>query len=278
MDTKKCINSDDLELTSVSIARPGFTGHRSKSVDHGPESSSAKRHRRLSKQISAEFARKFSCGGATTNTTTSGTDGEEVANLRHGDAVDNVAQLHHDLDDIQVHVVTRSKGLSASFLRRKKQEYEGWMICSKEGPDCLHSVQYCVWNLNNGNWYGAEYREHTITWRGIIGRKRLKSSLIINGFINIINTWLWRQRGFAACRAPRLIVVESSFYSIKFALRIYSHRGFYMFNFSMGAPSFSYRWWTLHLRLIWAPQGYVCVIGCVFMLRLRCTARSWLSW
>lgn len=92
-----------------------FTGGRSKSVDNPPgpshrSSSTSERiigpkPRRLSNQFSMEMSR-CRCS----------------ADL---DVVDD-ALRNEDLDEIQVHVTNaRAFGLSSSFLRRKKDEYEG---------------------------------------------------------------------------------------------------------------------------------------------------------
>lgn len=107
-----------------------FSNNRSKSADiavvggssAATESGIRPKPRRLSNQFSMEMARRFRCS-------------EEV------DVVDDAGR-REDLDEIQVHVNnSRSFGLSSSFLRRKKDEYEGEFI----------SFFRCILN-GNGLW------------------------------------------------------------------------------------------------------------------------------
>lgn len=101
---------------SITARKSLFSGNRSKSAENPPGpshrgSSTSERiigpkSRRLSNQFSMEMAKKIRCS----------------ADL---DVVDD-ALRNEDLDDIQVHVTNaRAFGLSSSFLRRKKDEYEG---------------------------------------------------------------------------------------------------------------------------------------------------------
>lgn len=110
-DEEESVNLN-VENRGVGSRRTRFSSSRSKSadipMDTSPTTDSGLRPkpRRLSNQFSMEMARRFRCS-------------EDV------DVVDEAVRSD-DLDEIQVHVTnSRSFGLSSSFLRRKKDEYEG---------------------------------------------------------------------------------------------------------------------------------------------------------
>lgn len=115
--------------TSSSTRIGRFSYNRSRSEDNATEGGGGKcRTRRLSNQISMEMARKFRCSSG---------DNMDVVD----DAVRN-----EDLDEIQVHVTNaRSLGLTSSFLRRKKDEYEGdeWEFSFELGADNWNITRTC---------------------------------------------------------------------------------------------------------------------------------------
>lgn len=102
----------------VAVRKSRFLSSRSKSADHpvggGGVQNAAAGHkskpRRLSNQLSMEMSRRLQCSEEELDVV------DDAGALRRGD----------DLEDIQVHLTnSRSFGLSSSFLRRKKDEYEG---------------------------------------------------------------------------------------------------------------------------------------------------------
>lgn len=114
------LNVQSNENRNVAQRKGLFANNRSRSADYpvGPapgataESTGGlnvvgrQKPRRLSNQFSMEMSKRFRCS-------------EEM------DVVDDAGRSE-DLDEIQVHVTSsRSFGLSSSFLRRKKDEYEG---------------------------------------------------------------------------------------------------------------------------------------------------------
>lgn len=112
-----------------------FSNNRSKSADHptaggavnsgANEGRIAATRRRLSNQYSLEMAKRCRCS-------------EDV------DVVDDAVVRNEDLDEIQVHVAnSRSFGLSSSFLRRKKDEYEGKYFDFREFED----LKLCISNV-----------------------------------------------------------------------------------------------------------------------------------
>lgn len=126
MHTRDQVAEDEEESVNLNVEnrdrsrKSRFSSSRSKSADipmgTSPTADSGLRPkpRRLSNQFSMEMARRLRCS-------------EDV------DVVDEAVRSD-DLDEIQVHVTnSRSFGLSSSFLRRKKDEYEG---------DCLGSLLF----------------------------------------------------------------------------------------------------------------------------------------
>lgn len=102
------LNFANESITPISNAskQGRFSSSRSKSADTDESGRRTYKPRRLSNQFSIEMAKRCRCGEDT-------------------DVVDDAGR-QEDTDEIQVHVTSsRSFGLSSSFLRRKKDEYEG---------------------------------------------------------------------------------------------------------------------------------------------------------
>lgn len=131
MHTRDQVAEDEEESVNLNVEnrdrsrKSRFSSTRSKSADipmgTSPIADSGLRPkpRRLSNQFSMEMARRLRCS-------------EDV------DVVDEAVRSD-DLDEIQVHVTnSRSFGLSSSFLRRKKDEYEG--DCFFENIGILYNV------------------------------------------------------------------------------------------------------------------------------------------
>lgn len=110
------LNVKNEHRTVKSVRKSRFAYNRSKSADNpmGLDNvgESNRKPRKLSNQFPMEMAKRIRCSSE--------------------DVVDDAGRSE-DLDDIQVHIAnSRSFGLSSSFLRRKKDEYEG--------DDELHSL------------------------------------------------------------------------------------------------------------------------------------------